>query len=46
MEVLFYRDARSTSKFTVAVAKKDGTVIQGPFTVNQNWQLATMVKGY
>lgn len=46
MEVLYYRDCRSMPKYSVAVCTKDGSVVQGPFNVNENWQLATMVKGY
>ena len=46
MEILYYRDCRAVAKYTVAVCTKEGSVVQGPFQVNQNWQLATMVKGY
>ncbi|XP_017478505.1 PREDICTED: proteasome subunit beta type-4 isoform X2 [Rhagoletis zephyria] len=46
MEVLYYRDCRAISKFSVAVATAQGTIVQGPFDVNQNWEVATMVKGY
>uniref|UniRef100_A0A1L8EE07 Proteasome subunit beta n=1 Tax=Haematobia irritans TaxID=7368 RepID=A0A1L8EE07_HAEIR len=46
MEVLYYRDCRSMPKYTVAVCTKDGSIVQGPFNVNENWQLASMVSGY
>ncbi|XP_036229308.1 proteasome subunit beta type-4 [Bactrocera oleae] len=46
MEVLYYRDCRAISKYSVAVSTAQGTIVQGPFEVNQNWQLATLVKGY
>ncbi|XP_017770141.1 PREDICTED: proteasome subunit beta type-4 [Nicrophorus vespilloides] len=43
MEVLFYRDARSFPKYQVAVINKDGTDIQGPLEIQQNWNLAHMI---
>ncbi|XP_004519726.1 proteasome subunit beta type-4 [Ceratitis capitata] len=46
MEVLYYRDCRAISKYSVAVSTAQGTIVQGPFEVNQNWALATMIKGY
>lgn len=40
MEVLFYRDARTFSKFELAVLNKDGITIEGPLEVNQDWSIA------
>ncbi|XP_037814362.1 proteasome subunit beta type-4 [Lucilia sericata] len=46
MEVLYYRDCRSMPKYTVAVCNQRRQCCPGSFNVNENWQLATMVKGY
>lgn len=39
MEILYYRDARSYPKYQYAVITKDGVKIEGPITVQQNWDL-------
>ena len=45
MEVLFYRDARSHSKYQLAVITAEkGGVTEGPFDVPQNWNLAYMIQ--
>ncbi|XP_055911164.1 proteasome subunit beta type-4 [Eupeodes corollae] len=46
MEVLYYRDCRALSKYSMAIVTKEGTEILTSQKVNENWQLATMVKGY
>ncbi|CAH0550616.1 unnamed protein product [Brassicogethes aeneus] len=47
MEVLFYRDARSFPKYQVAIIdQNEGSVIEGPLVVKQNWSLAHMISGY
>jgi len=46
MEVLYYRDCRTIPKYSVAVVTKTGCVVEGPFDVNENWQVASFVKGY
>lgn len=44
MEVLFYRDARSYPKYQLAVITSEkGAVVEGPFNVLQNWNLAYMI---
>ncbi|XP_031572315.1 proteasome subunit beta type-4-like [Actinia tenebrosa] len=46
LKVLFYRDARSLNKFELAIATKDGTVIEPVQSADTNWSIAKMVKGY
>lgn len=43
MEVLFYRDARSFPKYQLGIIDKDdGVNIEGPLSVQQNWDIALM----
>lgn len=43
MEVLFYRDARSYPKYLIATLDEtDGSEIEGPLSVEQNWHVANM----
>ncbi|GAB0094281.1 Proteasome subunit beta [Sergentomyia squamirostris] len=46
MEVLYYRDCRSFPKYTQAIATAEGVTVEGPLSVDQNWNLANMVKGF
>ncbi|XP_017091638.2 proteasome subunit beta type-4 [Drosophila bipectinata] len=46
MEVLYYRDTRNTSKYTVGVSTASGTVVEGPYKVDENWKFASTIKGY
>jgi len=46
MEVLYYRDGRSYPQYKQAICTTDGTKIEGPLNVDQNWGLATSIKGY
>lgn len=47
MKVLFYRDARSSDKYSIAVVTKDGVDLKEDETLeNQSWAFAETVKGY
>lgn len=46
MEVLYYRDGRSDPQYKQAISTAAGSTVEGPFNVSQNWQLATLIKGY
>uniref|UniRef100_A0A1L8DSY5 Proteasome subunit beta n=2 Tax=Nyssomyia neivai TaxID=330878 RepID=A0A1L8DSY5_9DIPT len=46
MEVLYYRDCRSFSKYTQAVASTDGVKVEGPINVDQNWNVSKMIDGF
>lgn len=44
MEVLFYRDARSYPKYTMATVTEAGITVEGPFEVKHSWNLAFYAK--
>ncbi|KAH8278852.1 hypothetical protein KR018_010489 [Drosophila ironensis] len=46
MEVLYYRDTRNTSKYTVGVCTANSCTVEGPYRVDENWTFASNVKGY
>lgn len=46
MEVLWYRDCRSDPKYSQAICTAEGVQVDGHCFVKQNWNLATMIKGY
>lgn len=46
MEVLYYRDGRSDPQYKQAVSTSAGAEVVGPFQVSQNWELASLIKGY
>lgn len=46
MEVLWYRDCRSDPKYSQAICTTDGVQVDAHCFVKQNWNLATMIKGY
>jgi len=47
MKVLFYRDARSMNKYSIAVISEEGVDMRhGVELVNQSWRFAESIKGY
>ncbi|KAF2266368.1 proteasome component PRE4 [Lojkania enalia] len=47
MKVLFYRDARSMDKYSIAVIKKDGVELKEDEKLeNQSWAFAERIRGY
>ena len=47
MKVLFYRDARSMDKYSIAVVTKDGVEMHEDEKLeNQSWAFADQIKGY
>ncbi|KAH8381988.1 hypothetical protein KR009_001265 [Drosophila setifemur] len=46
MEVLYYRDTRNMSQYTVGVCSAGNCAVEGPFQVNENWSFAAHIKGY
>ncbi|KDR12542.1 proteasome subunit beta type-4 [Zootermopsis nevadensis] len=44
LQVLYYRDARSYPKFQIATLTKEGVTVEGPLTLDQNWEVAHMVR--
>ncbi|XP_060531486.1 proteasome subunit beta type-4 [Cylas formicarius] len=47
MEVLYYRDARSFSKYQIGtIDSEQGVTIEGPLKVKEDWNLAHLIQGY
>ncbi|KAF8416704.1 nucleophile aminohydrolase [Tirmania nivea] len=47
MQVLFYRDARSMNKYSLAVISEEGVdLTHGIEVENQNWKFADKIRGY
>ena len=47
MKVLFYRDARSIDRYSIAVVTKDGSELQEDEKLEgQRWAFADMIRGY
>lgn len=46
LEILYYRDARSSPKYQYAVLNSKGVEILGPIDTKQNWGLAMAITGY
>jgi 20S proteasome subunit beta 7 len=47
MKVLFYRDARSMDKYSIAVITKDGVTLEENVQLeNQSWAFADRIRGY
>jgi len=46
LTVLYYRDARSFNKYQLAVVSESGSTIEGPLTLESNWDVAQYVSGY
>lgn len=44
MEVLYYRDCRAMSSYSVVTVTTENAVIENDCKVNQNWQLACMIE--
>ncbi|NWV15796.1 PSB4 protein, partial [Ptilonorhynchus violaceus] len=43
MRVLYYRDARSFNRYEVAVVTEKGVEVEGPLTLEANWDIAHLV---
>jgi len=46
MEVLYYRDARSLPKYTMAIVKSDGVQEEGPIEFRGEWDVAHYIEQY
>lgn len=47
MKVLFYRDARSLDRYSLAIVEKDGVeLLEDEKLESQSWQFADRIKGY
>ncbi|XP_033927184.1 proteasome subunit beta type-4 [Melopsittacus undulatus] len=45
MKILYYRDARSFNRYEVAIATEKGVEVEGPLTLEANWDIAHLVSG-
>ena len=43
-QVLYYRECRTINKFELATVTEDGVDVEGPFSVETNWEIAKYVK--
>ncbi|XP_031949171.1 proteasome subunit beta type-4 [Corvus moneduloides] len=46
LRVLYYRDARSFNRYEVAVVTEKGVELEGPLTLEANWDIAHLVSGF
>uniref|UniRef100_A0A8C0I993 Proteasome subunit beta n=1 Tax=Bubo bubo TaxID=30461 RepID=A0A8C0I993_BUBBB len=44
MKILYYRDARSFNRYEVAIATEKGVEVEGPLTLEANWDIAHLVR--
>ncbi|NXS55732.1 PSB4 protein, partial [Brachypteracias leptosomus] len=43
MKILYYRDARSFNRYEIAIATEKGVEVEGPLTLEANWDIAHLV---
>ncbi|KGL80654.1 Proteasome subunit beta type-4, partial [Tinamus guttatus] len=43
MKILYYRDARSFNRYELAIATEKGVEVEGPLTLEANWDIAHLV---
>ncbi|XP_074665312.1 proteasome subunit beta type-4 [Strix aluco] len=46
MKILYYRDARSFNRYEVAIATEKGVEVEGPLTLEANWDIAHLISGF
>ena len=46
IRVCYLRDCRATSKFHIATVNKEGTTVEGPLTIESDWEIAKSIQGY
>ncbi|XP_066062640.1 proteasome subunit beta type-4 isoform X2 [Chamaea fasciata] len=46
LRVLYYRDARSFNRYELAVVTDQGVELEGPLTLEANWDIAHSVSGF
>ena len=46
LRVSYLRDCRATNKYHISVINNDGAKVEGPLTIDSNWEVAKMIKGY
>ncbi|XP_053823231.1 proteasome subunit beta type-4 isoform X2 [Vidua chalybeata] len=46
LRVLYYRDARSFNRYELATVTEKGVELEGPLTLEANWDIAHLVRGF
>lgn len=46
MKILYYRDARSFNRFELTTVTEKGVEVEGPLTLETNWEIANLVSGF
>ncbi|XP_061872111.1 proteasome subunit beta type-4 [Colius striatus] len=46
MKILYYRDARSFNRYEIAIATEKGVEVEGPITLEANWDIAHLISGF
>ncbi|XP_025048275.1 LOW QUALITY PROTEIN: proteasome subunit beta type-4 [Alligator sinensis] len=46
MKILYYRDARSFNRFQIAVVTEKGVEVEEPRSVETNWDIAHLIRGF
>jgi len=46
VRVCYLRDCRATLRYHIAVIDEQDAKVEGPFTIDSNWEIAKSVKGY
>ena len=46
VRVCYLRDCRATLRYHIAVIDEQDAKVEGPFTIDSNWEIAKSIKGY
>ncbi|XP_075763575.1 LOW QUALITY PROTEIN: proteasome subunit beta type-4 [Pelodiscus sinensis] len=46
MKILYYRDARSFNRYEVAIVTEKGVEVEGPLSLETNWDIAHLIRGF
>ena len=46
LRVCYLRDCRATMKYHIATIDAKDAAVEGPFTIDTNWEIAKSVRGY
>ncbi|XP_057244853.1 proteasome subunit beta type-4-like [Malurus melanocephalus] len=46
LKVLYYRDAQSFNRYEIATVTEQGVEVEGPLTLEANWDIAHVVSGF
>ncbi|XP_034280990.1 proteasome subunit beta type-4 [Pantherophis guttatus] len=46
MKILYYRDARSFNRYEITTVTEKGVEVEGPLSLETNWEIAHLVSGF